>query len=221
MPVAPRRARAPSLVLLAVLFAPFTTAVSAPTPPLPPLPSPACSACLAVAAALSARLEDEAPRNDLDWRGRVGPDGARTGVRVAYAVSEARLWALLGDLCTDGLGDAAWWRPPAVEGDDNDDGADADAGVWGLKQGAPPRPGWAVPAGRPEREARAKALENACGRLVSDWEDELGAALKAGTPADLGVLLCEQLGRACGPGEGANAAAAGGSGSSGDQREEL
>ena len=200
------------LAALLFLLTPGAAASAAPAAPAPaPLLSPSCSACVAVASALDARLAAEAPNNDLDWRGRVGPDGARTGVRVSYALSEARLDALLGDLCTAGLGDAAWWGPPGGE-----------EGVWGQKDQAPPREGWARPSSRPEKESRAKALENACGRLVSDWEDDLAEALlkeEGGSGEDVGALLCERLSKACRVGQG-RVRKEGGGGSAA-QKEEL
>jgi len=188
----------------AVLAEPSSSSSSSPPPAQPPpalSSTPRCSACVAVATALHTRLAAEAPRNDLDWRGRIGPSGERRGVRLAYEVSEARLDALLDSLCTDGLATAVWW---ARDGG----GDDADAGVWAIKGETPP-PGWSLPASQAEREARAKRLENACGGLVADWEDELGAALlrrgKGGADDgddDVGVLLCERLAEACGAGEG-------------------
>lgn len=207
----------------ALLASAGALATASAAPPLPPALAltPRCSACLAIAAALHARLVAEPPRNDLDWRGRVGPNGERRGVKLAYAVSEARLDELLDGLCSaDGLKGAAWW---AKDGDGG-----SDEGVWvtttatgsgGSGGAATPPPGWSVPATRAEREARAKQLENACGRLVADWEEDgsLGEALlKKGDAeghgvdggSDVGTLLCERLAKECGPGEARAAAAA-------------
>lgn len=138
-------------------------------------------------------------------------------MRLAYAVSEARLDALLSDLCTAGLGSAVWWGKEGGAGD-------SDVGVWATKGELPP-PGWSLPASRAEREGRAKQLENVCGGLVGDWEEELGAALLkrggekggGGDDADVGVLLCERLAKVCGPGEGGVAREEGGGGGGKDE----
>jgi hypothetical protein len=220
----------PHPLLRAALALLGTAALAAPpAPPAPHLLPPAlststrCSACTAVASALHARLAAEAPRNGLDWRGRVGPNGERRGVRLAYEVSEARLDALLDGLCSaDGLRGAAWW---SRDGDaaGRGGGDDDREGVWVTSGGAPP-PGWTAPASRAEREARDKALENACGQLVSDAEEGLGAALLTGGGGagveDVGVLLCETLAKVCGPGEGA-VVRAGGEGGGEEAKDEL
>jgi hypothetical protein len=200
---------------LAALLAAAAAVPSACAPP--PQPSTSCSACAAVARALSARLArtDAAPKNDLDWRGRVGPDGSRSGPRLAYADSEQRLTDLLDGLCTDGLAErSVWWNGPTGGGSAGQDGG----GRWAAKGEALPD-GWTVPASRAEREARAKELENFCGRLVEGVEDELPGALSAaaakksgGGGLSVGALLCERLTRHC---------PVGGSGSSAGRDDEL
>jgi hypothetical protein len=212
--------RAIAVLTTLLLAGPSRSVASAP-PASAPSTSTSCSACTAVARALSFRLASEAPRNDLDWRGRVGPTGDRTGVRLAYVESEQRLTDLLDGLCTDEDGDgvgqgAVWWNAPAGGG-----------GRWAAKGEALPQ-GWTAPTSRAEREARAKELENYCGRLLEGAEDGLAGALLAkkgggggggGGTDDVGALLCERLTQHCPPGQGAIGTGGAGSGRKEEDRE--
>jgi hypothetical protein len=156
-------------------------------------------------AALDARIAAEGLKNDLDLRGRLGPQaGQRTGVKKAYAESELRATELLDGLCDRGLEDAVYVkRVVAADDDDDDDGDEEAGGRWISKADAVPPGHAAVP--RAEGEARAKRLENWCGALIAGVEDALGGALAGGRVGEGGGvegLLCRRLTRHCAEGGG-------------------
>jgi len=162
----------------------------------------ACAACRVVAAALDARLAAEGAKNDLDLRGRLGPvAGQRSGKKVAYVASELRAVELFEGLCDPGTGLQVEWVRRADAGDGDDD--DAPAGLW-IPTGAPAPAGHArVP--RAEGDGRAKALENACARVLAAAEEAGLAAALAAAGAPTAALLCERLTASCEGGVGRGA----------------
>lgn len=138
-----------------------------------------CSACERVAAALDRRLAAEGARNDVDLRGRLGPQpGQRTGKKVAWQESEQRLQELFDGLCERDLGAPVFVRAAAGDDDDDedDDVVSASGGRW-IAKGAPiPRGYSAVPAD--EAESRGKQLENYCANLLARIDEPLADILQ-------------------------------------------
>ena len=150
-------------------------------------------------AALDTRLANEGARNDVDLRGRLGPQaGQRSGKKVAWQESEQRLHYLFDGLCEQDLGKPVFVREVAAGDDDEDDEEDAvtttSGGRW-IAAGAPVPPGYArVPPD--EAEARNKQLENYCANLLARIDDPLADVLGgsgAKKCAATRTLVCAQL----------------------------
>ena len=149
-------------------------------------------------AALDTRLANEGARNDVDLRGRLGPQaGQRSGKKVAWQESEQRLHYLFDGLCEHDLGAPTFVRPvrAADEEDEDEEAVTATgSGRW-LAAGARVPPGFTtVPPD--EAEARSKQLENYCANLLARIDDPLADVLAGGGAkkrAATRTLVCAQL----------------------------
>ena len=65
-----------------------------------------------MAAELEKRLEAEKPRNHLDMRHRLDPNGKRWGPVIEYKISELRMTELMDDLCEEEMDQYTLWPRP-------------------------------------------------------------------------------------------------------------
>ena len=153
---------------------------------------------------LEKRLEAEKPRNHLDMRHRLDPNGKRWGPVIDYKLSELRMTELMDDLCEEEMGRYTLWPRP-------------DRPV--LKPGKPVgiEPGWLRYKGEGHhKEARKVArgggvkgkqeqnhlklqLKTYCAGLLEEHEEELFEAIKEEAVQTRGVaaVLCHTITSAC------------------------
>ena len=126
-----------------------------------------CERCQIVAEQLYSQLRSEGPKNDIDLRARLGDDGVRQGKIIKYRISEARVDALLEDLC------------PALKKYTFVDGA------WGIRKGEETA----------ADVHYARTLINTCSNIIHSEEERIAAWLKSDasedpTQADVVGMLC-------------------------------
>eukprot|EP01023_Acetabularia_acetabulum_P039275 TRINITY_DN3774_c0_g1_i1.p2 TRINITY_DN3774_c0_g1~~TRINITY_DN3774_c0_g1_i1.p2 ORF type:complete len:183 (+),score=23.29 TRINITY_DN3774_c0_g1_i1:183-731(+) len=150
-----------------------------------------CSACLAIANVLQQRLDEERPRNHLDFRHRLDSEGKRYGKMVEYRMSELRVYELLEDLChqlsnfTLGLVNVSTqseqeeWQWVKIKGEGKLD-ISKDKLV-----------------NRREQKERGRQLEAYCGRILTDHEESISQALQKDEVEEVGQFLCADLMGSC------------------------
>eukprot|EP01024_Parvocaulis_polyphysoides_P020285 TRINITY_DN19425_c0_g1_i2.p1 TRINITY_DN19425_c0_g1~~TRINITY_DN19425_c0_g1_i2.p1 ORF type:complete len:180 (+),score=10.40 TRINITY_DN19425_c0_g1_i2:61-600(+) len=147
-----------------------------------------CSACSAVAQ----RLDQERPRNHLDFRHRLDSEGKRYGKMVEYRMSELRVYELLEDLChhlsnfTLGLVNVTSateifeeWQWVKIKGEGKLD-ISRDKLV-----------------NKREQKERGRQLETYCGRILHDHEDSISEAFQKDQVDDVQQFLCTELMGTC------------------------